>query len=892
VNPALIGQENSTASTAEALAAVRRLSFAALHLRGAEEVYRELARELFALFGVDQVHVTRVGPDRKGARATRYVPGPAGQPIEAGRYVTEFQTGSAVERVMQTERPYNEPDAGNSPILNQALVERFNVASALFVPVAFEEEVKAVAILVSETARVFADDQVQLVYTLANQAAAALAGVEMRSRLALRAERQTALARAAGALNARLDPRAVLDTLCREADLALGGDIAGVYIGDGEVGGLAVAAHGIDPGSPWFGYRMKPGEGVAGRVLETGRPVVTNAYRDDVSVPASEVLKGVATAVSVPVCWNGELKGALSVGFYSMREVRAEDLETLQAIADLAALAASNAEAFEAAKAAARTDSLTGLLNHGAVQVRLMEEVALARRNGSRLSCLLVDIDNFKPINDVHGHLVGDQILREAAAAIASEFRSYDAIGRFGGDEFLLVLPKAGEEEAMASVERVQHALAAAGQARERLGLTLTMSAGVATWRRPQSASELLERSDRALLLAKARGKNTAVLAGRDTETELARHEATDGGPPALLQELWDLVSECEQPREVLERLPFFLRRGLELEEVALYVPSSGRPGKLERVAHARVPGDPGRAAFGDRRLELAEHRLGELEGGAAAFPSLRQLLTSLGASSETAARHEIAGTYAALAVARDGDTRGLLAMRSRKAVFSPTVLRRAELLAGQAMTAMLGQSQGASRSAVGALAAAIDARDNYTHAHSEEVVRLATESARRLGLSSTEVDRVRDGAMLHDVGKVAIPNEILYKPGPLTLEEWEIMREHPVIGERILRRTPELSAIAPLVRHEHERWDGTGYPDGISGTDIPVGSRIILACDAYSAMITERPYRQPMNELEAAGELRANAGSQFDPDVIETLLDVLGDQGVPGRAGTPSAQR
>ena len=105
---------------------------------------------------------------------------------------------------------------------------------------------------------------------------------------------------------------------------------------------------------------------------------------------------------------------------------------------------------------------------------------------------------------------------------------------------------------------------------------------------------------------------------------------------------------------------------------------------------------------------------------------------------------------------------------------------------------------------------------------------------------------------MLHDVGKVAIPNEILFKPGALDADEWAIMREHPVIGERILRRTPELEPIAPMVRHEHERWDGGGYPDGLAGEDIPIGSRIILACDAYNAMITQRPYREPMSSEEA----------------------------------------
>jgi len=872
---------------------VRRLSFAALRLREPEEVHCELARELFAAFGIDQVHLVLLGADRKGGRGTQYLPGPGDEAIEGERYAYPFDSGSAVQRVMETGRPHNEADAAASFVTKPELVKRFHAASALFVPVAFEEEVRAVTILVSETPRVFADDEVQLAYTLANQAAAALAGLEMRSRLALRVERQTALARAAGALNARLDPRAVLDTLCREADLALGGDIAGVYLGDAETGGLAVAAHGIAPDSSWYGYRIKPGEGVAGRVLQTGRPVVTNAYRDEVRTPASDALRDVETAVSVPVRWNGELKGALSVAFSSMREVRAEDIETLQAIANLAAVAASNAEAFEQAKAAARTDSLTGLLNHGAVQVRLVEEIARARRSGSPLSCLLVDVDNFKAINDVHGHLVGDQILREAAAAIASEFRAYDGIGRFGGDEFVLVLPDVDEEGAVAAAERVKAALATTGRARHTLGVKLSVSAGLATWRRPQNASELLDRSDRALLLAKARGKDTAVLAGADTEAELARLESTQGGAPMMLQELWDLVSQCEHPREVLERLPFFLRRALALEEVALYVPDSEEaPGDLGRCAHARLPGDPGRAAFGDRQLELAEHRLGELESAAVSFSSLAQLLSSLGASPETAARHEIAGAYAALTVARDGHTRGLLILRSSQPAFSKTVLRHAELLAGQAMTAVLGQSNGASRSAVGALAAAIDARDNYTHVHSEEVVQLAAEIARRMGLSATDVNRVRDGAMLHDVGKVAIPNEILYKPGPLTDEEWEIMREHPVIGERILRRTPELAAIAPLVRHEHERWDGTGYPDRLSGTDIPLGSRIILACDAYNAMITERPYRKPMDHARAAEELRAHAGSQFDPDVVETLLDVLAEQSVPVRAGAAPPPR
>jgi HD-GYP domain-containing protein (c-di-GMP phosphodiesterase class II) len=177
----------------------------------------------------------------------------------------------------------------------------------------------------------------------------------------------------------------------------------------------------------------------------------------------------------------------------------------------------------------------------------------------------------------------------------------------------------------------------------------------------------------------------------------------------------------------------------------------------------------------------------------------------------------------------------------------------------------------------VHALAAAIEERDNYTHHHSEEVVHLARGVAMMLGLEAAQVERIADAALLHDVGKLGVPHEILHKRGPLTPEEWTIMAEHPVAGERILMRIPELTAIAPIVRHEHEHWNGSGYPDGLRGHHIPIGSRIILACDAYHAMITDRPYRPARPTAEAIAELRRGAGQQFDPDIVDALLDLLG---------------
>ena len=122
----------------------------------------------------------------------------------------------------------------------------------------------------------------------------------------------------------------------------------------------------------------------------------------------------------------------------------------------------------------------------------------------------------------------------------------------------------------------------------------------------------------------------------------------------------------------------------------------------------------------------------------------------------------------------------------------------------------------------------------------------------------------------------MGVPDEILHKPGKLDEREWDIMRQHPVIGERILRAIPGSGAIARMVRHEHERWDGDGYPDGLAGAAIPVGSRIILACDAYHAMTSDRPYRRAMPHSDAMAELTANAGAQFDPDVVQALVGYL----------------
>jgi putative nucleotidyltransferase with HDIG domain len=170
-----------------------------------------------------------------------------------------------------------------------------------------------------------------------------------------------------------------------------------------------------------------------------------------------------------------------------------------------------------------------------------------------------------------------------------------------------------------------------------------------------------------------------------------------------------------------------------------------------------------------------------------------------------------------------------------------------------------------------------VEADDAYTGEHCRDVVQLTVSVADELGLSSAQRREVEFGALLHDVGKVAIPKEIINKPGPLDDEEWAIMRTHTIEGERMLRQVGGVMAdVARVVRASHERWDGGGYPDGLAGEAIPLAARIVACCDAFNAMTTDRSYRRALPLAVAIGELHANAGTQFDPHVVDAVLRVV----------------
>jgi HD-GYP domain-containing protein (c-di-GMP phosphodiesterase class II) len=174
------------------------------------------------------------------------------------------------------------------------------------------------------------------------------------------------------------------------------------------------------------------------------------------------------------------------------------------------------------------------------------------------------------------------------------------------------------------------------------------------------------------------------------------------------------------------------------------------------------------------------------------------------------------------------------------------------------------------------ALTSTVEAKDDYTATHGEDVAGLAERVALRTGLSCAQARDVRYAAMLHDLGKVAVPSEILLKPGPLTDEEWVVMRSHAAVGGDLVGRIDAFAHLAPAVRASHERWDGGGYPDGLAGEDIPLAARLIAACDTFDAIVTARPYRPARTPAEAADELLRVAGTQLDERVVCALLAEL----------------
>lgn len=369
-------------------------------------------------------------------------------------------------------------------------------------------------------------------------------------------------------------------------------------------------------------------------------------------------------------------------------------------------------------------DPLTGVGTRMPFERRLEEECARAARHDCPFCLAMVDVDHFKSINDNLGHAGGDRALALLGACLARNKRTTDVLARYGGDEFVLMLPETELEGGFLVLERIRKQIGGMIVAE---GLSLTISCGIVDSRScpGANANELLRRADMALYRAKDAGRDQT-----ESWASMARDPATVGE---------------EEGQEIIEL-----------------------------------------------RDKLAD-------------------------------------------------------------------------ISTQAKEAFI--------QSIGGLVKALDARDPYTKQHSENTMRYAVSIAEALGLPDEEVAVIRRAAVIHDLGKIGVRDDILLCPGTLTDHELRVMQQHPVIAGRILDQMRFLERELPIVRHHHERWDGQGYPDGLAGTDIPFGARILAVADSFDAITSTRVYRDARPAPEALRILAENAGTQFDRAVVKAML-------------------
>jgi diguanylate cyclase (GGDEF)-like protein len=744
--------------------------------------------------------------------------------------------------------------------------------------------------------------------------------------------------------------------------------------------------------------------------------------------------------ICVPLIARGQIKGALNIYREGDGVAFSEtEFEITKRFGDAAALALDNAEIRARLEHQARTDSLTGLFNHSVFYERLLQSLQESSRTHAPLAVLMLDIDDFKHVNDVHGHAVGDELLRFLAEAVRAIVRPEDVICRLGGEEFAVVMDSCGGEDAVRVAERVQSRLAAV----DFPGIgRMTVSVGLALG--PEHAMnprELAACAEAAMMTAKAQGKNQVVLYGeagaRRPDAPGTERDVRSIAHLKMLQSLTGRLNRLNDVREIGEAIAAELRSLVDYHNCRVFVSDNdelvpvaflgeltstaeslsldllrtrvgvGITGRCAELSESIVVGDAANCEFGrliegtdlieesllavplrygsrvvgvivvsklglnqfdedDVRLlevlaghaavavenaSLYESARREAESATSLLEFGRELATLVdiadiaarvtelsaeilgssntsfyletdglltlqgehGHSPETAA--ELASRplpVDALDVSRDPyiaepqdyepkigreapvpgasyavapfavDERvGCLAALVERDDFGERELALLGGLAQQAKLAIANASsyEGLERtfvSTVEALANALEANDEYTSTHARWITDLSLRVGRELGLDERALKSLELGALLHDIGKIGIPSDVLGKPGRLTAAERKLVQTHPELGERIIAPIDRLQDVRPIVRHCHERWDGRGYPDGLAGEDIPLESRIIFVCDAYHAMTTDRPYRRRLSHREAVRRLAEGAASQFDPHVVEVALGVL----------------
>jgi diguanylate cyclase (GGDEF)-like protein/putative nucleotidyltransferase with HDIG domain len=581
----------------------------------------------------------------------------------------------------------------------------------------------------------------ELVQVLAQEAAGAVENARLFKKEQRRASHLALLNELGRKASSVLNLKELLPSICRQVRNAFGYDLARIEMLDPGREELVVEAE-AGYGPELMGRRVRMGEGLAGVAADSGEPVLANSVVEEPRYIALD--PGICSALSLPLKYREELMGVLSLESRQAYAFSQQDVLTLRTLADQLAIALHNARAYQVALEQAITDGLTGLKTHRYFMESLDREWRRSTRSGHMFSLIMLDLDRFKRVNDRHGHLEGDKVLRAVANLVNDRVRQSNVVARYGGDEFAIMLPEARTDQAEILAERLR---ATIESDRYLAAHGVTASFGIATFPVHGPTQE-------------------EILRVADSGMYLAKHQE----------------------------------------------------GNRVRVASLTV-----QSAQADWERQLLEAYLGvtmkRMFTGPEAFDHYHKLFQDV--------------------TQRDNGE-------------APSLLE-----------------------AVTALAIAIDAKDHYTRDHSRTVSRLATQIARQMSLPGPVIEEIRLGGILHDIGKIGVPEALLNKPSRLTPEEFEVMKSHTKWGADILVPL-KVKAIERMVLHHHEMVDGSGYPDQLKGEDIPLGARIITVADCYDTMVSKRTYKRGRSIEDALEELFRCRGTQFDPDVVEAFARSL----------------
>ena len=594
---------------------------------------------------------------------------------------------------------------------------------------------------------------------------------------------------------------------------------------------------------------------------ETSRVADGPVLLEDLALVPSLAMLEHGSLCTAPLTYRGESLGVLVALSATPFSFMPRDVDVVQSFATQAAIALSNARLYEAQQELASRDPLTGLLNHREFHESVSRELERCRRYGGRLSVALFDLDGFKTVNDVSGHAEGDRVLCGAAERLEAACRGSDMAFRIGGDEFALLLPETSGPDA-ANV---------AARAARWIG---EVSFGVAAW--PEdgpSKDAFLARADENLYgMKRERSREHAPRAdARPAAEREHRRLALASGLSARLAHLLEPESIVHATvEELCEAYDCELALILAVEDGGGLRPVAGRGPLLSRIP-----------AFEDWSQSLDRGVTGRVArtGEPALIHDTRADPDFVGGPRQGDPCSELA-----VPIRVAGAVWGVLNLEAtRNDAFTQEDLLLADTLAAQVGGALhrsrlFEELESTFVTTLGVLSDALETKDSYTAAHADDVADVAVRVGRRLGLCEEDLRTLRYGALLHDIGKIGVRSEVLNKPAALTAEEFEEMKQHTVIGARMLERIPFFAPVRPIVRSAHERWDGQGYPDGLAGEGIPLSARIVCACDAFHAITSERPYSKARSVEEAVEEMRRCSGTQFDPRVVGALIADIRD--------------